>query len=92
MNPVASSSQAARTPRAGSQSRSGASTLAGEPKISEENGVLPGGADGIELSDEDLHDDEETGLTSRDRRRKQKKRTYARYRWAARRAVLRRAP
>ncbi|KAI0206409.1 triose-phosphate transporter family-domain-containing protein [Astrocystis sublimbata] len=50
-----------------------------EPKISEED-VTPyaawpdaQGADDS-LSDEDLHDDEETGLTNKDKRRKQKKR------------------
>ncbi|GAP84814.1 putative triose-phosphate transporter [Rosellinia necatrix] len=54
-----------------------------EPKISEENGLAPHGlgpngrADGEDndaLSDEDLHDDEETGLTLQDKRRKRDKR------------------
>ncbi|KAI1430321.1 triose-phosphate transporter family-domain-containing protein [Xylaria sp. FL1777] len=51
----------------------------GEPKISEEDSVLykasPNARDDEDsLSDEDLHDDEETGLTSKDKRRKQNKR------------------
>ncbi|KAJ2977816.1 hypothetical protein NUW58_g7690 [Xylaria curta] len=50
-----------------------------EPKISEED-LAPyssgsNGRDGDDsLSDEDLHDDEETGLTNKDKRRKQAKR------------------
>lgn len=52
-----------------------------EPKISEESESTIKGKDGAikptpdaDFSDEDLHDDEETGLTARDRKRKQKKR------------------
>lgn len=50
-----------------------------EPKISEENtretdALAAQGHDGAELTDEDLHDDEETGLTGKDRRRKKQKR------------------
>ncbi|KAK5628462.1 hypothetical protein RRF57_004177 [Xylaria bambusicola] len=50
-----------------------------EPKISEEDAaaynVRPNARDDDDsLSDEDLHDDEETGLTSKDKRRKQDKR------------------
>jgi solute carrier family 35 protein C2 len=49
-----------------------------EPKISEEDQVLrnsrPDIRDGDSLSDEDLHDDEETGLTLKDKRRKRSKR------------------
>ncbi|KAI0915111.1 triose-phosphate transporter family-domain-containing protein [Ustulina deusta] len=50
-----------------------------EPKISEEDLVLNNSRpeareDEDSLSDEDLHDDEETGLTNKDKRRKQKKR------------------
>ncbi|KAI1306940.1 triose-phosphate transporter family-domain-containing protein [Xylaria venustula] len=49
-----------------------------EPKISEEDLVIyssrsNGRDDEDPLSDEDLHDDEETGLTSKDKRRKQSK-------------------
>ncbi|KAI0106210.1 triose-phosphate transporter family-domain-containing protein [Nemania sp. FL0031] len=51
-----------------------------EPKISEEN-LVPYSSrsnardvDDDSLSDEDLHDDEETGLTKKDRRRKREKR------------------
>ncbi|KAI0537982.1 triose-phosphate transporter family-domain-containing protein [Xylaria digitata] len=50
-----------------------------EPKISEEN-LAPYNSrpnareDDGSLSDEDLHDDEETGLTKKDKRRKEKKR------------------
>jgi solute carrier family 35, member C2 len=43
-------------------------------RISEEDDSARGTDD--DLSDEDLHDDEETGLTGRDRRRKQKKRRH----------------
>lgn len=51
-----------------------------EPKISEEsqstikdkNGIIRHPADN-DFSDEDLHDDEETGLTAKERRRKQRK-------------------
>lgn len=49
----------------------------GGPKISEEDldGVLSKeGPSDDSLSDEDLHDDEETGLTKKDRKRKQSKR------------------
>lgn len=52
-----------------------------EPKISEEsqstikdkNGVMRHHLAPDDFSDEDLHDDEETGLTAKERRRKQKK-------------------
>lgn len=49
-----------------------------EPKISEEDSAAynsrSNARDDDSLSDEDLHDDEETGLTSKDKRRKQDKR------------------
>lgn len=53
-----------------------------EPKISEEseatvkgkNGILRASPHQADFSDEDLHDDEETGLTAKERKRKQKKR------------------
>ncbi|KAI1347571.1 triose-phosphate transporter family-domain-containing protein [Xylaria sp. FL0043] len=50
-----------------------------EPKISEEDSALYNSRsksrdDDDSLSDEDLHDDEETGLTSKDKRRKRAKR------------------
>ncbi|KAI1276216.1 triose-phosphate transporter family-domain-containing protein [Xylaria sp. FL0933] len=50
-----------------------------EPKISEEDSALyhsrsKSRDDDDSLSDEDLHDDEETGLTSKDKRRKRAKR------------------
>lgn len=51
-----------------------------EPKISEESEATVKGKDGIMrgvpndyVSDEDLHDDEETGLTAKERKRKQRK-------------------
>lgn len=57
------------------------STLEGDAKISEESreGFLPreapGGSGGDDsLSDEDLHDDEETGLTRKEKKRKERKR------------------
>ncbi|KAK3984128.1 triose-phosphate transporter family-domain-containing protein [Cladorrhinum sp. PSN332] len=73
MNPANPGTTRHRSPRP--QSKNGN----GEPKISEEGGQgeplqlqeLRGEDD---LSDEDLHDDEETGLTGGDRRRKRKKR------------------
>ncbi|KAK4181686.1 triose-phosphate transporter family-domain-containing protein [Triangularia setosa] len=49
-----------------------------EPKISEEGSLgepLRLEELDVELSDEDLHDDEETGLTAKERTRKKKKRT-----------------
>jgi solute carrier family 35 protein C2 len=49
-----------------------------EDKIVEESGdetsPRPGELDEAGLTDEDLHDDEETGLTGKDRRRKRRKR------------------
>ena len=49
-----------------------------EPKIIEEdhetNALQPDGGEDDSLSDEDLHDDEETGLTRKDRQRKRRKR------------------
>ncbi|KAF3762334.1 hypothetical protein M406DRAFT_12734, partial [Cryphonectria parasitica EP155] len=52
-----------------------------EPKISEESESTVKGKDSYikpgpnpDFSDEDLHDDEETGLTAKDRKRKQRKR------------------
>ena len=49
-----------------------------EPKIIEEdhetNAPQPEGEEDDSLSDEDLHDDEETGLTRKDRQRKRRKR------------------
>lgn len=56
------------------------SPLRDEPKITEEGEEDEGSNLGKDdsgsefLSDEDLHDDEETGLTNKDRRRRQKKR------------------
>ncbi|CAN8099458.1 unnamed protein product [Discula destructiva] len=51
-----------------------------EPKISEENEANAKGKEGIrrqslnnDFSDEDLHDDEETGLTAKERKKKQRK-------------------
>lgn len=51
-----------------------------EPKISEESEATVKGKDGVlrgvpndYASDEDLHDDEETGLTAKERKRKQRK-------------------
>lgn len=51
-----------------------------EPKISEESEATIKGKDGVirptpndDFSDEDLHDDEETGLTAKGRKKKQKK-------------------
>jgi solute carrier family 35, member C2 len=66
-------------PRAGTpRASNGRSVGDPEPKISEEDQLLynsePNGRDDDFLSDEDLHDDEETGLNSKDKRRKQRKR------------------
>ncbi|KAK4161973.1 triose-phosphate transporter family-domain-containing protein [Cladorrhinum sp. PSN259] len=72
MNPANPGTTRHRSPRP--QSKNGN----GEPKISEEHGqgdpLQLQELRGDELSDEDLHDDEETGLTGRDRRRKRRKR------------------
>ena len=57
-------------------SRNGrAHALGEEPKISEETdgAKAQGEEDDAFLSDEDLHDDEEAGLTAQDRRRKQRR-------------------
>jgi solute carrier family 35, member C2 len=66
-----------RTSRPRGQSILNQANLLDEPKISEEdsnaNGLRRQEEDG-DLSDEDLHDDEETGLTKKDKHRKQKKR------------------
>lgn len=64
-------------------SRPRAGTLTDEPKILEEGEAATdpmlgrhdrASRDSFNFSDEDLHDDEEAGLTGKDRRRKQKKR------------------
>ncbi|KAI0398603.1 triose-phosphate transporter family-domain-containing protein [Xylariaceae sp. FL0594] len=64
----------AGTPRPSSSRNAGDS----EPKISEEDQALYSsefnGRDDDSLTDEDLHDDEETGLNSKDKRRLRKKR------------------
>jgi len=74
LNAPISPNPRAGTPRASNSRNTGDS----EPKISEEAQLLynsgVNGRDDDSLSDEDLHDDEETGLNSKDRRRKQKKR------------------
>ncbi|KAF0332457.1 putative transporter [Colletotrichum sp. SAR11_59] len=68
----AGSSNHHRTP-----SRGHSGNLLEEPKISEEDmGSLPSASKDIDndsFSDEDLHDDEETGLTKKDKRRKKHK-------------------
>lgn len=66
--------------RSNSRAQAARVPLGDEPKISEESAGVdePGVArdeSGLDdLSDEDLHDDEETGLTRQDKRRKQNKR------------------
>ncbi|KAL2128087.1 hypothetical protein VTI74DRAFT_9741 [Chaetomium olivicolor] len=68
-----------RSPRARSQSiRGPANNGDEEDKIveesSDEDSPRLGEASDVDLTDEDLHDDEETGLTGKDRRRKRRKR------------------
>ncbi|KAJ4295893.1 hypothetical protein N0V88_004595 [Collariella sp. IMI 366227] len=69
-----------RSPRACSQSLRGpANNGDDEDKIveesSDEDAPRLGDVSDMELTDEDLHDDEETGLTGKDRRRKRRRRT-----------------
>lgn len=80
MSPSSSTPQTGRNGHARGPSVSGQFVM-DEPKISEESESTIKGKDGIAkanldggFSDEDLHDDEETGLTAKDRKRKQRKR------------------
>lgn len=77
MNPVGGSSGSGRPSRPRSQPRSQAVGLE-DSKIVEEGStdaktVRPNDHSDGSLSDEDLHEDEETGLTNKDKRRKDKK-------------------
>ncbi|KAL2270004.1 hypothetical protein VTJ83DRAFT_2188 [Remersonia thermophila] len=83
--PGASSASRRRSPRAATRSGLSPSKLSDdEDKIAEESSiddvslrpgeVIVANADDSDITDEDLHDDEEAGLTGRDRRRKQRKR------------------
>ena len=76
--PAQPSASRRRSPRPRAQSIRNTSSGRGEGKISEEGGKFDArdasGADEDELSSEDLHDDEETGLTGADRQRKRRKR------------------
>lgn len=86
MNPVGGISAAPGRPRAPSlrsphtHAQSQFVSLSEEPKISEEGGPSDGPAPHKDeqprdsFSDEDLQDDEETGLTDKERRKRQKKR------------------
>lgn len=66
--------------RSNSRAQAARVPLSDEPKISEEGagvdepGMVRDDSGLDSLSDEDLHDDEETGLTRKDKRRVQKKR------------------
>lgn len=82
MSPSSSATpQTGRNGHARGPSVSGQFTM-DEPKISEESEATIKGKSGFlraspqqaDFSDEDLHDDEETGLTAKERKRKQKKR------------------
>ncbi|KAK3362708.1 triose-phosphate transporter family-domain-containing protein [Lasiosphaeria hispida] len=76
--PANASSSRRRSPRPRAQSIRTQANGIDEPKISEEDSEMVAlrgdGADSDSLSDEDLHDDEETGLTGKDKRRKRQKR------------------
>lgn len=76
INPANATSSRHRSPHR--RSPSIRRPAADETKILEEGtddeSRLPGELDEAGLSDEDLHDDEETGLTGKDRRRKRRKR------------------
>ncbi|KAL1840637.1 hypothetical protein VTJ49DRAFT_245 [Mycothermus thermophilus] len=85
INAPGTSTSRRRSPRAATRSGLSPTKLSDdEDKIAEESSIdnvslRPGEvviapADDSDLSDEDLHDDEEAGLTGRDRRRKQRKR------------------
>ncbi|KAK3336615.1 triose-phosphate transporter family-domain-containing protein [Cercophora scortea] len=76
----ASSSSRHRSPRPRDRSTGSRAMGYDEQKISEEGSERgafdPQDTDDEGLSDEDLHDDEEAGLTGRDRRRKRRKRNH----------------
>ncbi|KAF7563493.1 hypothetical protein G7046_g645 [Stylonectria norvegica] len=78
MSPAGGSSGPSRSHAPGT--RTPQSALSDEPKIVEEGAEADSPLSGKDesendsFSDEDLHDDEETGLTRKDKRRKQKKR------------------
>lgn len=79
INPANASNSRHRSPRARSQSIRSPTDADDEGKIveesSDEDSLRPGEVlDEDELTDEDLHDDEEAGLTGKDRRRKRRKR------------------
>lgn len=84
LNPIGSTLNAPGRPRAPSlrspHHQSQSLALSEEPKIDEEGGPSDGPRTPTDelprdsFSDEDLHDDEETGLTDKERRRRQKKR------------------
>lgn len=78
INPANPSNSRHRSPRARSVSTRRPANGDDEDKIveesSDEESLRPGEVDEDELTDEDLHDDEEAGLTGKDRRRKRRKR------------------
>lgn len=81
MEPIAPSGAGARrqsslepATASGSRRRSPSSRLQGRSEDEREMVALSTEDDGSDISDEDLHDDEEAGLTGGDRRRKQHKR------------------
>ncbi|KAG7292430.1 hypothetical protein NEMBOFW57_002465 [Staphylotrichum longicolle] len=78
INPANPSNSRHRSPRARSVSTRRPANGDDEDKIVEESSdaesLRPGEVDEDDLTDEDLHDDEEAGLTGKDRRRKRRKR------------------
>ncbi|KAK4128156.1 TPT-domain-containing protein [Parathielavia appendiculata] len=79
INPANASNSRQRSPRATSQSIRTPAAVDDEDKIVEESSgeesLRPGEVlDEEDTTEEDLHDDEETGLTGKDRRRKRRKR------------------
>ncbi|KAK4155512.1 putative nucleotide-sugar transporter YMD8 [Chaetomidium leptoderma] len=79
INPANASNSRHRSPRPRSLSSRTPANGDDEGKIVEESSdgevsIRPGEIDEDDLTDEDLHDDEEAGLTGKDRRRKRRKR------------------
>ncbi len=78
INPAGASNSRHRSPLSRSQSSRSPVHADDDDKIVEESSddvsLQPGEVDETDLPDEDLHDDEETGLTGKDKRRKRRRR------------------
>jgi solute carrier family 35 protein C2 len=78
INPAGASNSRHRSPLSRSQSSRSPVHVDDDDKIVEESSddgsLQPGEVDETDVPDEDLHDDEETGLTGKDKRRKRRRR------------------